>query len=45
MNKKSGFDPTTGAWNDSLTSDDIWSRTNFGEAWLEKKRMLLGEPR
>ena len=32
MNEKSGFDPTTGAWNDSLTSDYLWSRNNFGEA-------------
>jgi phosphohistidine swiveling domain-containing protein len=32
MNEKSGFDPTTGAWNDSLTGDYLWSRNNFGEA-------------
>ncbi len=32
MNEKSGFDPTTGAWNDSLTGDCLWSRNNFGEA-------------
>ena len=27
-----GFDPLTGAWNDSLASDYLWSRNNFGEA-------------
>ena len=27
-----GYDPTTGAWNDSLTGDFVWSRNNFGEA-------------
>jgi rifampicin phosphotransferase len=32
MTEKSGFDPTTGAWNDSLTGDYLWSRNNFGEA-------------
>jgi phosphohistidine swiveling domain-containing protein len=32
MIEKSGFDPTTGAWNDSLTGDYLWSRNNFGEA-------------
>jgi rifampicin phosphotransferase len=32
MNEKSGFDPTTGVWNDSLTGDYLWSRNNFGEA-------------
>ena len=26
------YDPTTGAWNDSLTGDLLWSRNNFGEA-------------
>jgi phosphohistidine swiveling domain-containing protein len=29
---KNGYDPTTGAWNDSLTGDFLWSRNNFGEA-------------
>jgi len=32
MTEKSGFDPTTGAWNDSLAGDVLWSRNNFGEA-------------
>lgn len=32
MPETSGFDPTTGAWNDSLTGDFLWSRNNFGEA-------------
>ena len=32
MTEKSGFEPTTGAWNDSLTGDFLWSRNNFGEA-------------
>jgi phosphohistidine swiveling domain-containing protein len=32
MTEKSGFDPITGAWNDSLTGDYLWSRNNFGEA-------------
>jgi phosphohistidine swiveling domain-containing protein len=32
MTEKSGFDPTTGSWNDSLTGDYLWSRNNFGEA-------------
>lgn len=27
-----GFDPVTGAWNDSLLGDYLWSRNNFGEA-------------
>jgi phosphohistidine swiveling domain-containing protein len=27
-----GHDPATGAWNDSLTGDFLWSRNNFGEA-------------
>jgi pyruvate,water dikinase len=27
-----GYDPTTGAWNDSLTGDYLWSNVNFGEA-------------
>jgi pyruvate,water dikinase len=26
-----GYDPVTGAWNDSLTGDYLWSRNNFGE--------------
>jgi len=30
--EKSGFDPATGAWNDSLIGDFLWSRNNFGEA-------------
>ncbi len=32
MSEKDGFDPATGAWNDSLTGDFLWSRNNFGEA-------------
>jgi len=32
MTETSGYDPTTGAWNDSLTGDFLWSRNNFGEA-------------
>jgi phosphohistidine swiveling domain-containing protein len=32
MTEKSGFDPPTGVWNDSLTGDFLWSRNNFGEA-------------
>lgn len=32
MAEMSGFDPSTGAWNDSLTGDYVWSRNNFGEA-------------
>jgi len=32
MSENNGFDPTTGAWNDSLTGDFLWSRNNFGEA-------------
>jgi phosphohistidine swiveling domain-containing protein len=32
MTEKSGFDLATGAWNDSLTGDFLWSRNNFGEA-------------
>jgi pyruvate,water dikinase len=32
MTDKSGFDPVTGAWNDSLAGDFLWSRNNFGEA-------------
>jgi phosphohistidine swiveling domain-containing protein len=32
MTETSGFDPVTGAWNDSLTGDFLWSRNNFGEA-------------
>jgi phosphohistidine swiveling domain-containing protein len=32
MSEKNGFDPGTGAWNDSLTGDFLWSRNNFGEA-------------
>jgi pyruvate,water dikinase len=27
-----GYDPASGAWNDSLTGDYLWSRNNFGEA-------------
>ena len=32
MTEKNGFDPRTGAWNDSQTGDYLWSRNNFGEA-------------
>jgi phosphohistidine swiveling domain-containing protein len=32
MTEKSGFNPETGDWNDSLTGDFLWSRNNFGEA-------------
>ena len=32
MIKKRGYDPFTGAWNDSLTGDFLWSRNNYGEA-------------
>jgi phosphohistidine swiveling domain-containing protein len=32
MTEISGYDPATGAWNDSLTGDFLWSRNNFGEA-------------
>jgi phosphohistidine swiveling domain-containing protein len=32
MTKRNGFDPLTGAWNDSLTGDFLWSRNNYGEA-------------
>jgi pyruvate,water dikinase len=32
MSDKDSFDPTTGAWNDSLGGDMLWSRNNFGEA-------------
>jgi pyruvate,water dikinase len=32
MSKQNGYDPATGAWNDSLTGDFVWSRNNFGEA-------------
>lgn len=32
MTEKSGFDPKTGAWNDSQMGDYLWSRNNFGEA-------------
>jgi pyruvate,water dikinase len=32
MTGKNSFDPVTGAWNDSLTGDYLWSRNNFGEA-------------
>jgi phosphohistidine swiveling domain-containing protein len=31
MTEKSGFDPVTGTWNDSLAGDFLWSRNNFGE--------------
>jgi phosphohistidine swiveling domain-containing protein len=29
--EKSGFNPESGIWNDSLTGDYLWSRNNFGE--------------
>ncbi len=32
MTEMCGYDPATGAWNDSLTGDFLWSRNNFGEA-------------
>lgn len=32
MTEIGGYDPATGAWNDSLTGDFLWSRNNFGEA-------------
>jgi rifampicin phosphotransferase len=32
MSKNTGFDPVTGAWNDSRLGDYLWSRNNFGEA-------------
>ena len=32
MSEMRGFDPLTGAWNDSLAGDYLWSRNNFGEA-------------
>jgi phosphohistidine swiveling domain-containing protein len=32
MTEIGGYDPATGAWNDSLTGDFMWSRNNFGEA-------------
>jgi phosphohistidine swiveling domain-containing protein len=31
MTEKNGYDLETGAWNDSLTGDFLWSRNNFGE--------------
>ncbi len=31
MAENSGYDRATGAWNDSLTGDFLWSRNNFGE--------------
>jgi phosphohistidine swiveling domain-containing protein len=31
MSEKSGYDPATGIWNDSLTGHFLWSRNNFGE--------------
>jgi phosphohistidine swiveling domain-containing protein len=31
MTDNNGFDPVTGAWNDSLSDDFLWSRNNFGE--------------
>ncbi len=31
MTDKSSFNPETGAWNDSLAGDFLWSRNNFGE--------------
>ena len=30
-----GFNPTTGEWNATLTSDYLWSNVNFGEAITE----------
>jgi rifampicin phosphotransferase len=32
MTESTGFDPATGAWNDSELGDYLWSRNNFGEA-------------
>jgi phosphohistidine swiveling domain-containing protein len=32
MTKEVKFDLATGAWNDSLTGDFLWSRNNYGEA-------------
>jgi len=32
MTENSGYNPVTGAWNDSLTGDFLWSRNNLGEA-------------
>jgi len=32
MPRRSGFDPTTGEWNDSLTGDYLWSNCNLTEA-------------
>ena len=31
MSNIHGFDPATGAWNDSLIGDYLWSNTNIGE--------------
>ncbi len=31
MAETGGYDPGTGAWNDSLSGDFLWSRNNFGE--------------
>jgi phosphohistidine swiveling domain-containing protein len=31
MSERDEYDPATGAWNDSLTGDFVWSRNNFGE--------------
>jgi len=30
-----GYNPSTGEWNDSLTGDFLWSNVNFGEAVTE----------
>jgi phosphohistidine swiveling domain-containing protein len=35
MTERSGFDPVTGEFNDSLTGDFLWSNVNFGEAVTE----------
>jgi phosphohistidine swiveling domain-containing protein len=35
MTERSGFDPVTGEFNDSLTCDFLWSNVNFGEAVTE----------
>jgi phosphohistidine swiveling domain-containing protein len=35
MTKRSGFDPVTDEFNDSLTGDFLWSNVNFGEAVTE----------
>jgi len=41
MSEISGFNLETGAWNDSLTGDYVWSRNNFGEAQHLRKIMIL----